>query len=159
MPSEVIDELLPADVSIAGRYFQFEEKEDSETRMSGILLHANQTISSLVSDIPCHKETSGTWEQNDNGRFSMTLNRTYSAGQKQIHETDMGQFIFSMERFFSGELVFVGSRIAVDGIVHIQDELFGDEEVGFFSMIDTEIDPSEQEEFVPSGITSKATQR
>jgi hypothetical protein len=159
MPAEVIDERLPADVSIAGRYFQFEEKEDSETRMSGILLHANQTISSLVSDIPSAKETSGTWKQDDDGRFSMTLTRTFSAGRKQISETDMGQFIFSMERFYSGELAFVGSLIAVDGIVHIQDEHCGDEEVGFFSMIDTEIDPNEQEEFLPSGMTSKATQR
>jgi hypothetical protein len=158
MPAEVIDELLPADVSIAGRYFQFEEKEDSETRMSGILLHANQTISSLVSDIPCAKETSGTWEQDDKGRFSMTLNRTFLAGRKQISETDMGQFIFSMERVYTGELTFVGAIIGVDGIVHIQDEHWGNEEVGFFSMIDTEIDPSEQEEFVPSGMALKATQ-
>jgi hypothetical protein len=152
-------ELLPGDVNIVERYFQFEEKEDSETRMSGILLHANQTISLLVSDIPCHKETSGTWEQDDKGRFFMTLNRSFSAGRKEISETDMGQFIFSMERSYTGVLTFVGSRIAVDGFVHIQDELFGDEKVGFFSMIDLEIDPNEQGEFVPSGMASKATQR
>lgn len=133
-------ELKPAAVNMAGRYFQMEEMEDSETRTTCIVLHPNGTIITLASDIPSFKEASGTWEQTEDGSFRMNVVRTFSAGRKGVLDTDMGVFEFSMERLYTGEFIFVGANAAAEGTIH----LIGDEKVGFFSMIDTEMNPNDQ---------------
>jgi hypothetical protein len=160
-PSLEIEGPNPADVNIEGRYFQLEEMEDAESRMTGILLHDNHTVSSWISDIPSCTNVDGTWEQRHDGRFAMNLIRTYSAGHKQNSFTDMGEFEFTMERLYLGDMSFVGAKIEVHGSVYISDEVVGDEEVGYFSMLDTEQNPLDAEhDFVPNGMMMmKSTQR
>ena len=127
-------------VDMAGRYFQMEEMEDSETRTTCIILHPNGTVITLASDIPSFKEASGTWEQTEDGKFRMKVARTFSAGRKHMLDTDMGVFEFSVERLYTGEIIFVGANVAAEGTIH----LVGDEKVGFSSMIDTEMNPNDQ---------------
>jgi hypothetical protein len=49
----------------------------------------------------------------------------------------VGEFDFEVGRVYSGELSYVGASIAVSGSIHIIDEKLGNEEVGFFNLIDT----------------------
>jgi hypothetical protein len=151
--------LKPADVNIAGRYFQIEEMEDSETRTTGIVLEQNGTITTLASDIPCFKGAFGTWEQSEDGKIQMNLARTFTAGKPKLLETDMGEFEFSMERLYTGELVFVGESVAADGVIHLIHEKWGDEKVGFFSMIDTETNPDDQAFNPSAGVSLLSTGR
>jgi hypothetical protein len=80
---------------------------------------------------------SGKWETDDSGNFKMTLMREYESGQETKRGTDMGEFKFSVERTFTGELGFVGECVAVTGAIHSVDDTVGDREVGFFNLIDT----------------------
>lgn len=148
------------EVGVSGKYFQMEEIEDAENRMTGILLHSNGTISSPISDIPSCIHINGHWEQIAGGQFSMTLRRTFSAGRKAISDTDMGEFEFTMNRYYKGELVSVGALLGVQGVAYEANEVFGPVELGYFSMINTEKNPSfgSNAEFVFSGMTQKASQ-
>jgi hypothetical protein len=135
--------LKPANINLAGRYFQIEEMEDSETRTTGMVLEQNGTITTLISDIPCFKEAFGTWEQTEDGQLQMNMARTFKAGTKKVLETDMGEFEFVMERMYTAELIYVGESVGADGVIHLLHEKWGDEKVGFFSMIDTETNPDD----------------
>jgi hypothetical protein len=59
--------------------------------------------------------------------------------------TDMGEFEFDVVRTFTGEMTMVGASAAVQGGIHSSDEILGDQEVGFFNMIDTTDARLEQE--------------
>ena len=48
----------------------------------------------------------------------------------------MGEFSFSVERVYAGDMTVVGGKTAVSGVIHQIDDL-GDREVGYFNMIDT----------------------
>lgn len=145
-PSKQVDsdlKLKLANVNVAGRYFQIEEMEDSETRTTGIILEHNGTITTLVSDIPCYKEAFGTWERSEDGKFQMNMARIFTAGHKKVLDTDMGKFEFSMERTYMGELIYVGESVGAEGGIHLVHKQWEDEKVGFFSMIDTETNPDD----------------
>jgi len=147
----------PAKVDIGGRYFQLEEQEDSETRFTGILLNDDGTVEALASDIPNFRDASGYWEQSRDGEVQMSLTRVYTAGHKSVRETDMGEFTYKMDRHYSGQMSFIGSQIAVSGAVKIVDDNGNSGDVGYFSMLDTEMDPSKSN-FVPhAGLVGRST--
>jgi hypothetical protein len=49
----------------------------------------------------------------------------------------MDEFSYSVERPFVGEMALVGGKLAVEGSIHSVDDMVGDREVGYFSMLDT----------------------
>jgi hypothetical protein len=128
---------LPQMVNLAEKYFQLAELEDSESWETEVLLKADQTIHVGETDGPLFKTASGTWLQDEHGRFEMSLSRRYDAGHEKRKTTDVGEFDFEVGRVYSGELSYVGASIAVSGSIHIIDEKLGNEEVGFFNLIDT----------------------
>jgi len=121
----------------AEKYFQLEELEDAETATTEVFLHTDQTVSVGETDGPLHIQASGTWSRLDNGGLSMTLSRTFRAGTEKEDFTAIGEFEFTVERQFTGEMTMVGGKVAVSGAVVAIDEVLGDKEVGFFNMIDT----------------------
>ena len=127
----------PQTVSVAERYFQLEEMEDADHCETEIFLNADSSVTVGLSAGPTFVRGQGSWNQSPDGSFQMTLKRVYPAGIEKRADTDMGEFEYEIERSFTGEMTYVGENIAVSGIVHMNDEIFGDEEVGYFNMIDT----------------------
>jgi len=131
-------------VNVGQKFYNLEELEDSETCTTEIFLNADQTVDVGETDGPVFIKASGTWTQerskggDDPGSFQMTLLRTYEAGREASSPTDMGEFHFTVERTFTGIVTKVGSSVAVTGSMHHVDELSGgDQQVGYFNMIDT----------------------
>jgi hypothetical protein len=130
---------------LADRYFQLEEMEDAETATTEVFLNADQTAVVGKTDGPLFIKAEGTWKQNNdednnnnnNNAFEMVLTRRFQAGKEERLSTDMGEFEFDVVRTFTGELTMVGASAAVQGGIHSSDEILGDQEVGFFNMIDT----------------------
>ena len=85
------------------------------------------------TDGPIPSESWGTWEQRDR-RFVLNLLRTFKAGRKG---TDMNEFSYTVERSLVGELTMVGGQLAVTGSIHSVEDVVGDRQVGYFSMLDT----------------------
>jgi hypothetical protein len=118
-------------------YFQLEELEDQDTATTEVFLKADNTVDVGETDGPLHIKASGTWKETPQGEFEMVLKRTFEAGRESQTYTDMGEFDFEVERTFTGEITKVGASMAVTGSIHYKDELLGDEEVGYFNMIET----------------------
>jgi hypothetical protein len=140
VPAEGDDEkpkVQAKDVSAAGRYFQLEELEDRDSSTTELYLHVNQTVSTGATDGPSPIATSGTWKQDPDGQFTLVLSRTFETGKEKAQPTDVGEFNFTVNRSYVGEMTFVGANVAVTGIMHNVDETFGDQEIGYFNMIDT----------------------
>lgn len=129
---------------MAKRYFQLEEMEDADTATTEVFLNADQTVDIGETDGPLFIGAEGTWKQNDN-EFEMVLTRRFQAGREGRVFTDMGEFEFDVVRTFTGEMTMVGAAAAVQGGIHSSDEILGDQEVGFFNMIDTTNERLEQE--------------
>ena len=110
--------------------------EDSDRFLTALYLNPNGSITFGESDGPMASAVSGRWEQGNSEDFVMTIKRSFLAGTEKRHDTDMGQFSFDVERLFVGTMEYVGSSLAVEGSIVMVDEVLGDEEVGFFSMID-----------------------
>lgn len=123
--------------SAANKYFQLEEAEDKDTCATELFLKEDKTVTVGESDGPLPLEASGSWEQKDDGSFTMTITRTFKAGKEAGKPTDMGEFAFTVERVFTGEISAVGACLAMTGSMHDIDAVFGDRQVGFFNMIDT----------------------
>jgi hypothetical protein len=90
-----------------------------------------------LSDGPNFQEAAGTWDMTDDGSFTMQLDRVFEAGKDKQKDSDVGTFAYKVERKFTGTLKEVGDHTAIEGVVHYMDENLGDEEVGYFEMIDT----------------------
>ena len=70
--------------------------------------------------------------------FTMKLTRTFISGSDNEKNTNIGEFNYSVERTYAGNIQLVGgSLLAVNGEILDIDEIFGDRRVGFFNMIDT----------------------
>ena len=123
--------------SIANKYFQLEEAEDKDTCTTELFLKEDKTVTVGESDGPLPLRASGSWDQRGDGSFTMTITRTFEAGKEKTMPTDIGEFTFTVERLFSGDISAVGGRLAMSGSMHDIDELLGDRRVGFFNMIDT----------------------
>lgn len=123
--------------SAVDRYYQLEEAEDQDTCTSEVFLNADGTIFVGETDGPLPTQVSGTWQQYEDGTFTMSISRTFPAGQPQTERTNMGEFSFTVERIFKGELSTVGTLLSISGSIYDVDDVFGDRQVGFFNMIDT----------------------
>jgi len=128
----------PVTLDISRKYYQLEELEDKESCTTDVFLNSDRTVTVGETDGPVYLSASGTWSQDpSDGSFRMVLSRTYEAGREPHQFTDMGEFDFTVERVFTGEVTEVGSKLAVVGSIHDMDEAVGDKSVGFFNMIDT----------------------
>ena len=68
----------------------------------------------------------------------MKLARTFISGSDNEKNTNIGEFNYSVERTYVGNIQLVGgSLLAVNGEILDIDEIFGDRRVGFFNMLDT----------------------
>jgi hypothetical protein len=130
-----------AELSIAGKYFQIEEMEDRDSCTTEVKLNVDHTVELLQTNGPLFKSGEGSWGQDGGGGFSMSLRRTFEAGQKnqRADSTALGQFEYTTERRFTGQMSKIGDKIGVEGSIH-DIGLNGEERVvGFFEMIDTTV--------------------
>jgi hypothetical protein len=127
--------VTPVTVNAADRFYNLEEMEDKDTCTTEVFLTADGGVSVGETDGPLFVGAKGSWSQQGE-TFRMSLTRTYDAGAEKTNPTDVGEFTFDTERIFTGTLTIIGEKVAVEGSVHMVDE-HGDNEVGFFSMIDT----------------------
>lgn len=127
-------------VNAAERFFQLEEREDSETCETEVYLRWDQGVDVLHTDGPQFSQASGSWSQRPDGTLEIILSRTYDSGTEQSGDTDMGEFQYTVERVFSGEMTYAGESIAVTGPIVVQDEFLGEQEVGYFNLLDTTSD-------------------
>ena len=116
-----------------------EELEDKDTCTSELFLKADRTIEFGETDGPLWTAASGTWHvAPDTNEFTMWLSRSYTTGSSS---RQMGEFSYTLERRFSGELTLVGESIAVSGVVYVKISDDDDDEIneisaGYFNMID-----------------------
>jgi len=128
---------------VSNKFYQIEELEDQDTSSTEVFLKDDGTVAIGETDGPPPVEASGEWEMKGKD-FTMTLTRTYEGGHQPSRSTDAGEFRYKVKRTYEGELGHVGEEMAVNGgvIFSIHPEL-GDEQVGFFNIIDTtDVKPS-----------------
>ena len=111
--------------------------EDKETCTTEVFLANDNTVSLGKTDGPLFTASDGSWEQDLNGSFKMTVKRTYESGSPGSEPGDIGEFNFDVERTYSGEIDKSGNAVLITGSILDVDEVFGDRTVGYFSMIDT----------------------
>lgn len=129
--------VMPSISSAIGKFFQLEELEDKDKCTTEVMLNPDHTVTVGETDGPVFKTVAGRWKEMADGTFKMTLTRRYESGREKSAPTDMGEFEYEVERIFTGEMTKVGGKLAVSGVMHNMDKILGDEEVGFFNMIDT----------------------
>ena len=129
---------------LVGKHFQLEELEDAEKCNTDILLNNDKTVTVGSTDGPLFRSSQGIWgtsiddSSEEKSEFEMKLSRTYVAGEQSKDATEIGEFTYSVERFYNGVVTSVGgSLVAVEGTILDVDDIFGTREVGFFNMIDT----------------------
>lgn len=127
---ELSEPIIP---TVSSKFFQLEEKEDKETATTELFLGKDGTINFSDTDGPLPTRTTGQWIQTGD-EVQIKIKRTFGGGRPG---SDMGEFEFDVKRTLSGFLESVGGILTVTGIIHQEDEVRGDVEVGFFSMIDT----------------------
>lgn len=131
---------------VAEKFFQLEEMEDKETCTTEVFLKSDSTVEIGKTDGPVHVKARGEWETKPDGTFRMLIARTYETGKDQSTFTDMGEFEYEVERTYTGDFTMIGGLVGVQGVIHNVDEVLGDEEVGYFNMIDTTKERLGQEE-------------
>ena len=106
---------------MSGIHFQLEELEDAETSTSEVMLNDDLTVSLGETDGPRYIASEGSWtesyigeEQEENFQrcFTMKLTRTFVFGDdNQSHNTNIGEFQYSVERTYTGEVFLVGGAV------------------------------------------------
>lgn len=107
--------------TLSGIHFQLEELEDAETSTSEVMLNDDLTVSLGETDGPRYIASEGSWtesyigeEQEENFQrcFTMKLTRTFVFGDdNQSHNTNIGEFQYSVERTYTGEVFLVGGDV------------------------------------------------
>ena len=123
-------------------YFQLEELEDSESCTTEIYLQSDGEVVIGQTDGPIFVNAKGIWELSADNKFRMSISRSYKTGQSG---TDMGEFMYSTERIFLGEITSIGSAVGIAGAIlpgsdsgiHFGDGFDPTYEIGYFNMIDT----------------------
>ena len=140
------------------KYFQLEEKEDAETCTTELRVLSDYTVVIGETNGPLPAEASGSWTEvtpemtlENDGVFEMILTRTYETGREAQESTDMDKFSFTTTRKFVGDFTFVGASVNVAGTIVDVDPVFGDRQVGYFSMIDV---TQEREEWMQENSNS-----
>jgi hypothetical protein len=120
------------------KYYQLEELEDAENCTTELFLKAGGEVVVGQTDGPAYLTAGGRWDvpANSNG-FRMVVTRTYKAGTKG---RDMGEFDYTVPMTFLGEMTLVGANLAVNGVLHREDDVDfsvdADSATGYFNMID-----------------------
>ena len=105
-----------------------------------VLLKPDHTITLGTTDGPPCSTSSGIWSEvqdttidgNDKRYFEMKLARTFQTGHAGSASTDIGEFEYSVERTYMGEITLVGgSLLAMNGQILDVDDIFGERKVGF----------------------------
>lgn len=112
------------------RWFQLEEMEDQDSCTTEVRLNEDLSVEVADTNGPLFTAAEGSWFlSEDDGSFTMTLKRTYEAGQPNTSDaTAVGPFSFSLYRTFNGGVGMVGDRASVEG--KITDEQTSDKELG-----------------------------
>lgn len=113
--SEIGTGMTEPSASVASKFFQLEEKEDKDVCTTEIFLADDGTVLLAETDGPLPLRATGTWNQQGTD-FTMKINRTFGAGQPG---TDVGEFLFEVERGYIGFLQLVGNLLCVDGTMYI----------------------------------------
>lgn len=137
---------------LATKEFQLEELEDKEDCQTELWLNDDGTVTLGMTNGPRVKDYSGSWSLLETASeaerpFRMRLTRSYEAGSSSSGENMMGDFTYDIKREYWGSIEMVGSSIAVAGKTHanldnsgnayIDEQSLFENEVGFFSMIDS----------------------
>jgi hypothetical protein len=137
-------EQKPLPYSLAERYFQLEELEDRDTATTELRLNWDNTVTVGVTDGPRYSATtttSGTWHYDAQTHdLQLILQRTYPAGHRPSQFTDMGEFEYTVDRILVGHAEWMtneGDRVHIVGSIHNIDDIYGEEKVGYFHLIDT----------------------
>ena len=116
------------------KFYQLEEMEDKDTATTELFLRDDNWIDFGDSDGPVAAQVDGYWSvAPGTDDFEMTVKRVFVTGSDN---TDMGEFTFEVIRKYVGQMTLVGESVAITGVMLNVDEVLGDEEVGFFNMID-----------------------
>uniref|UniRef100_A0A6T8HJV6 Jacalin-type lectin domain-containing protein n=1 Tax=Proboscia inermis TaxID=420281 RepID=A0A6T8HJV6_9STRA len=134
------------DNALGLKHFQLEEMEDKDSCATDIFLEENGNVVVGDGDGPISIKSTGTWSQEEDGSFLMSIIRTFGGGLEATKEWDLGEFTFDVERTYIGQIAQVGNKLAMTGSLWANDPFHGDTEVGFFNMID-----STEEGFKPEG--------
>ena len=126
------------EVRCDNKYYQLEELEDKETCTTELFLKPDRTIEFGETDGPLWTAASGIWQVvPDTNDFTMRLTRSYTTGSSS---RQMGEFTYTVERRFSGEITLVGESIAISGAVYVKisddDDEINEITAGYFNMID-----------------------
>jgi hypothetical protein len=129
---------INAALNPGSKFYQLEELEDKEACTTEVFLNKNGSITLTETNGPPPVSSSGSWSYSYNGSGNMVMKmkivRTYGTGNAS---SGVGEFTFDVERNFVGDVSLVGGLVSVTGAMIMEDDFFGDTEVGFFSMIDT----------------------
>jgi len=146
-----LKKFLDAMTESGEKYFQLEEREDSESCSTEVYVKSDYTLRIGETNGPRCTSSVGVWKEmefmdeksivNNEGIFEMEITRTYETGQDGkskwgTNDLQMGKFEFTVQRRFNGEFQFVGAEVNVAGTIVDVDPAFGDRQVGYFSMID-----------------------
>jgi hypothetical protein len=131
--------------------------EDRENCTTELFLKEDGQVLIGETDGPLWREATGVW-MIDVGTddFTMRITRHYQGG----HEgSDMGEFKYSIERTFVGDMTAVGESVAITGLMRALDVLTGKElEVGFFNMIDgTDVRLDKRDDAMSGVVTDDGT--
>ena len=100
---------------VGSKYFQLEELEDREASTTEVFLSSDGRVMLTETDGPPPTSATGNWEKGTNNDFKMTLVRSFGGGRSS---SDIGEFSFTVERRFTGELSLVGGSVHISGSMY-----------------------------------------
>lgn len=129
--------------------------EDRDSCTTELYLKEDGVVLIGETDGPLWREATGVW-MIDPGTddFTMRVTRHFQGGHDG---SDMGEFRYTIERTFVGDMTAVGESVAITGVMRALDALGGKElEVGFFNMIDGTDIRLDRREDARSGVGEEA---
>jgi hypothetical protein len=117
------------------KFYQLEEMEDASTCTTELYLKLDHSIEFGQTDGPVYLDAFGEWNvKPGTDDYTMVIKRIYGTGSDG---RDMGEFTYELSRTYVGEMTQVGESVAITGIAHtLGPRIAGNQEVGFFNMID-----------------------
>ena len=141
MPSSKTTDLFA--IRCENKYYQLEEMEDKENSTTELFLNEDRTVSFGDTDGPMPSSVRGSWNVKPGANdFTMEIYRTFETGNGG---TDVGEFEFSVDRIFTGEMTEVGESVAITGVMHDLEN----KDVGYFNMIDATAERAGLDKRVP----------
>lgn len=109
--------------------------EDAETCTTELFLKEDRFIEFGQTDGPLPLESFGYWDvKPGTNDFTMTIKRLYGSGSDG---SDIGEFQYTVERTYIGEMTLVGESVGITGVAHsLGPDHPENQECGYFNMID-----------------------